>query len=241
MKKIFTIIAISIISISLMSVGNINWDAEPELDLLYKVDSRFFATITKSDLETAQTINDILPENATFSVVSYEDTEISIITDDGNITEAGHGNKINEAQISLLKKTDYTSNIYVRADYKIKNALYDKLDDRLLTYFITIVPKKEATYKPGYESLVNYLKNNSKESTRVIKQDKLQPGKVRFTVTKEGNIKNVNLESTSGYNSVDEVLLELISNMPGKWSPAVNAEGENVEQELVFFFGSEGC
>jgi hypothetical protein len=33
----------------------------------------------------------------------------------------------------------------------------------------------------------------------------------------------------------------MITNMPGKWNPATNSKGEKVDQELVFFFGRQGC
>jgi len=82
---------------------------------------------------------------------------------------------------------------------------------------------------------------NSKEKTAIIKRDKLQPGRVSFTVTKDGAIKNVKLTSTSGYTSVDKTLVELITKMPKKWKPATNSKGDKVDQELVFFFGVAGC
>ena len=91
------------------------------------------------------------------------------------------------------------------------------------------------------KDIFDYLKVNSKDKTAIIKRDKLQPGKVRFTVTKEGSISNVKMISTSGYVSVDETLVELIKTIPGKWNPATNAEGEKVDQELIFLFGLEGC
>jgi hypothetical protein len=40
---------------------------------------------------------------------------------------------------------------------------------------------------------------------------------------------------------LDKEVLELIVKMPGNWEPAENANGEKVEQELVFAFGIIGC
>lgn len=54
-------------------------------------------------------------------------------------------------------------------------------------------------------------------------------------------IAHVKLTETSGYTSVDKGLVELITTMTGKWDPATNSKGESVNQELVFFFGLEGC
>jgi hypothetical protein len=33
----------------------------------------------------------------------------------------------------------------------------------------------------------------------------------------------------------------LLGSSPSKWNPATNEAGENVEQELVFSFGTIGC
>ncbi len=33
----------------------------------------------------------------------------------------------------------------------------------------------------------------------------------------------------------------LMNNLPGTWMPAKNEKGEKVAQELVFFYGIEGC
>ncbi|MEL7004496.1 MAG: hypothetical protein AAFN93_17445 [Bacteroidota bacterium] len=62
-----------------------------------------------------------------------------------------------------------------------------------------------------------------------------------FTVTKNGTLENVRLTATSGYPSVDELMVELIDSLPAKRNPAENSEGEKVDQELVFFFGLMGC
>ncbi|WP_400077834.1 hypothetical protein [Winogradskyella sp. R77965] len=47
---------------------------------------------------------------------------------------------------------------------------------------------------------------------------------------------------TTNYVSIDENLMETIKNIPRKWVPAENADGEKMEQELVFTFGPRnGC
>jgi hypothetical protein len=72
---------------------------------------------------------------------------------------------------------------------------------------------------------------NSKAATAIIREDKLRSGQFSFTVTKKA----------SGYPSVDEALIDLVSNMPDKWIPATNSVGEKVDQEFVFVFGKQGC
>ena len=94
---------------------------------------------------------------------------------------------------------------------------------------------------PRLKFVIEYLKENSKEEVAIIEQDQLSACRVHFTVTKKGTIKNVKLYSTSGYSTVDKMLVEMVSTMPEKWDPATNSKGDNVDQELVFFFGKAGC
>lgn len=209
-----------------------------DLDLFYHVDSRFMTTITKENLLKARSIVDILPAKATKSIKSYQSVQVDIID---KASVSGDNEVLNAVQIKLLQSADYSTNIFIRSDYKVKNADSGELEDSYLTYYITIIPEKEAEFTGGKDALISYLKENSKDKTSIIKQDKLQPGKVSFTVTKEGKIANVKLTSTSGYSSVDEALVQLITKMPEKWEPAENSKGEKVDQELVFFFGTVGC
>lgn len=267
MKKNTLIFSLLLTSLSLTAFAYLNWnhtmvDAEKsscnqsavfhsnfvslpgqqgELDLVYKVDNRFIATITRENLLQAKSIVDILPQQATHLREAYRNVRVSLIEPGPTITELGDTEKLSPAQIQLLQSTDYTSNIRITALCKNKNAVMGDLKEDSLAYHLSIIPEKEAAFVNGYEALVDYLKENSKEKTAIIKRDKLQAGKVNFTVTKEGRIANVKLTSTSGYPAVDKTLLDLISNMPGKWNPARNAKGQKVDQELVFFFGLEGC
>jgi len=109
------------------------------------------------------------------------------------------------------------------------------------TPYLTIVPEIQAEYLDGQETLINYLKKNSKSAIKTVTKNKLNAGKLYFTVNKTGTISKVDLTASSGYPEIDELMIELIINAPGQWKPAKNTNGENVDQKLVFSFGIMGC
>jgi Gram-negative bacterial TonB protein C-terminal len=247
MKKSILIFCTVLSTFSLTAFAYINWSDTgtnqkevTDLDLVYNVGSRFGTTITKEELRKATSVLDIVPKEAEgWRKVSFQAVRVAILQDGGEIHEMGDDKELNAAQIRLLQSTDYSTNFYINARSQTVFPYTGKTED--YAYYFTIVPEKEAEYTSGHDALIAYLKENSKEKTAIIKQDKLQPGKVSFTITKEGTVANVKLSSTSGYPSVDEELIKIITNMPGKWEPAENSKGENVDQELVFFFGTQGC
>ena len=211
-----------------------------DLNLVYKVEPRFIARITKENLHNATSIIDILPKEATKFMETYQNVLVSILQDDGEIKEFGVNETLNEAQLKLIRSADYSTNFYINADCKQKSQVGRSYDYDLV-YYMSVIPEQEAKFVGGNDALVEYLKESSKAATAIITEDKLRPGKVDFTVSKDGKITNVKLESTSGFPSVDEKLVELIENMPEKWQPATNSKGEKVDQGLVFFFGLFGC
>ena len=267
MKKNILIFCAVITAFSLTAFGYINWNhvtpsqeetgssqsvaVVPDLldfrsqlnnpDLVYKVESRFMTTVTKENLHQATSILDILPTHATNSLSSYQNVKVALLLTDHEISEIGESEVLNPFQLRLLKSTDYSTNFYITADCKNKNAATGELEDYDLVYYMTITPEKQAEFTAGHDFLIEYLKENSKEKTAIIAPNQVKPGKINFTVTKTGTISDVKLTSTSGYPSVDETFVDLISNMPEKWNPATNSKGEKVDQEFVFFFGLQGC
>ncbi|MFK7972432.1 MAG: energy transducer TonB [Bacteroidia bacterium] len=210
-------------------------------DLLYKIDSRFLATITREDLLHATSIIDILPEQESRKLNQYANVKVTVMSKGLEFSKAGHNEMLTEDQLKLLESTDYSTNFYIKADCQMAATCGMVARGYDLSYYFTITPEKEAEFADGYDALIGYLKENSEAKTILIEEEKLKPGKVHFIVTKEGTVADVSLQSTCGYDEVDKTLVELISNMPAKWNPATNAEGEKVDQELVFFFGTEGC
>lgn len=264
-KKVIIFIAV-LTSLSLTAFGYMNWNnietvkevsrkiktapldndniysvkEKAILNLIYNIDSRYIATITKEKLNKATTILDIVPEKAkSWWNTSFQTVTISVIQEGDDIHETGNDKVLNLAQIKLLNTTEYSTNFYINA--RGNNIQFDTGGVESYAYYFTVIPEKEAIYTRGHNTLINYLKENSKDETDIINKDKLKPGKVSFTVSKTGLIKNVKLSSTSGYPSIDKLLIKLITKIPGTWEPAENYKGEKVNQELTFFFGLMGC
>jgi len=194
-------------------------------------------------LHNATSILDFLPKSQTDPVENYQSVQV-IILDDYHQTElraTGKDALLTVAQLELLKEVDYSANILIRADFQQKNKVTRQLENNYFTPHITIVPEKEANYIFGKAALINYLTVNSKEQISLVKPGQLKGGKLYFTVTKDGNIANVRLTSTSGYPTIDEKMLQLMTTVPGMWLAAENAKGEKVAQTLVFSFGTIGC
>ncbi|MBT8310966.1 MAG: hypothetical protein HKO72_02900, partial [Flavobacteriaceae bacterium] len=144
-------------------------------------------------------------------------------------------------QIKFLKSVDYSTNLLVYADYVEKNKTTGEMYETHWTPYLTVVPEKQATYLDFSESFIDYLKVNLKPATTMLPDDQIKPGLLYFTVSKNGTISNTRIQNSSGFESLDEKLTELIEKAPGNWVPAKNSKGEQVDQELTVSFGKMGC
>lgn len=261
MKKSILIFCVALTTLSLTAFGYVNWNntvtgqkkvacsksivSENDLDLYYNISNRW-ATMTKANLKKVKSILDILRDDGTYTREAYRNVTVSVLHNDKDVRdikrfEIGHSEVLNAAQLELLHTSDYSTNIRITALNIRTNTKTGVVEDDSLVHYMTIIPEKEAEFTGGHDALIDYLKESSKEKTAIIQKDKLQPGKVFFTVTKKGAIANIKLVETSGYPSVDKELVKIIANTSEKWNPATNSKGEKVDQELVFFFGLQGC
>jgi hypothetical protein len=216
---------------------------QKDIEFLYDVDSRFIATITKQKLGQARTLADLVPKNATDDMKAFEDIKITVLNEDYERIVEGVNAKLNVMQLDLLKSIDYSTNFRVEAYCKYKDPYTGKVEGYDFVYYITVVPEQEAEFIDGQEALISTLKSKSNEviADADISVEQLKSGKVTFVVNKNGEITDVTLESSSGYSTIDAKMVELISNLPGKWNAATNAKGETIDQLLVFSFGRIGC
>lgn len=219
------------------------FDLPPNVEPIYKVAPRFMHTLTKEELQQARSLTDLLPENEQETILALRKGKVTLLGADGEQeqSERGEGDLFNEAQLKLLQSAAYSTDFYVEADYTRQLTGYMSANESHLIYYFTVVPEQEAHYPGGRAALAAYLREHSQAQSAGILRDQLQPGRLRFTVTRQGGTAGAELESTSGYPALDRAMLDLIGDLPEKWLPARDAKGNAVEQELVVFFGVEGC
>lgn len=215
--------------------------AQPDFDFVYDVSSRFTNTIKKSITEKATTAKDLLPAHETSLITNYYNLQVSTFVEDrhGEVRASSKSLLFTEDQLLILRNLDYTSSFFITGNVAKKT---DKgLINDTLVYYMTVVPESPAHYQKGEKAFLRYLKKNSRNEIGIAEEDNTQPGKISFVITKEGQIDRVRLTFSCGYTMIDNRMLELILKAPGKWIAATDANGNSVDQELVFFFGKIGC
>ena len=207
-------------------------------DFIYDIGTRF-SPIKKGDITNATSINSIFSQDELHKMEFVKSVEFIIVKNDKRTDKSGTGNSASftDEQINFLKSLDYSTNFVMEVDYHVKGDLIE----RTSTPHYTIVPDTQAQYIYGKDALIKYFIENTKEETANIPEDKLQPAKLYFTVSKNGTVSNATLDRSSGYPNIDELMTELITRTPGGWIPALNLKGETVDQELVVSFGLMGC
>jgi hypothetical protein len=211
---------------------------EVKSNFFYDLGSRFRG-VKKEELVKAKSIKDFLPGHINNPIDSYVSVGVIIIENDEktDIRETGGNDRLTKGQLNLIKSFDYSTNFLVQAYCKRR---YSQLGDLEDCYF-TMVPEKEAQYVDGKEELLEYLRANNEKNIFNLDESKLQPAKLYFIVTKDGDVSEVRLDRTSGYVEIDNNMIELMKNLPKKWVPAENGKGQKVNQELVVSFGMIGC
>ncbi|MFT4982447.1 MAG: hypothetical protein ACI9UR_002320 [Bacteroidia bacterium] len=213
---------------------------EAEINFLYDFGPNFQLTVTKQELDEIKSMKDLYHEE---SIVTYRAVTITIVENERLTSKkaTGPNEVLNESQIEFLRSFEYSTSFQIGGDVVRKNQETGELEDGFSRPHITVVPENQAEYLNGKDALLDYLKKASEEEVAKLDEKKLQPGKVFFTIAKNGTISDIKLQLTCGYESIDKLMLNLISKAPGRWKPASNSQGEIVEQELVFSFGDMGC
>ncbi len=210
-------------------------------DLVYNVGTRFNHHLSLSELQSATSFLDLIPEEKANLFSDFSFNKLARLDNDGGETVNGEGKALSPQQLNFIKQLTYSDDFYLNADCHVsdsENGHYGSYD---LVYYITITPEKTAQFEQGETALIQYLKGQTKNQVFNITKDQLRPGRFRFTVTKEGNVNDVMLESSCGYNTIDLQIMQLLDDLDGQWKAAENKKGETVDQELVFFFGMRGC
>ena len=202
-----------------------------------------FKGIKKSDLNKATSFEDFIGKKHANRITKYKSLSVIDLDDDKQTDRkiTTNSGQLTEEQQDRLQAAGLSTNILIWAEYTEKWEDTGVVEDSYWTPHLTVVPEKQAVYIHGEKAFLAYLEENIPEFTDYVRREQLQPGRIYFTVGPMGTITQVDLQASSGVPKMDEKLVKLIYQAPGKWTPAENADGEKVEQVLVVFFGTMGC
>ncbi len=207
----------------------------------YAIGSRFSNTITLEALLKAKIVDDLIAADAMNYVESMWEVEFKVLSSKKDLIEKGDDRVLTAEQLEILQSLDYNTNCNITALCTLRNSKSGELTEGYFDDYFTVIPEKKASYNGGMGAITEYLASKSSELTQNVDQKQLKPGMIRFVVTKEGTLENVSCDASCGYRSIDKAMINLLKEMPENWTPAENATGEKVDQELVFFYGLIGC
>ncbi|EDM45112.1 hypothetical protein SCB49_03289 [unidentified eubacterium SCB49] len=209
---------------------------------IYDIGPRFGA-IKKEAIQNAKSISDFIHQEELDKIASLKSVTVQVLESDmiyKNI-EKGTTATFTEAQLKLLRSLDYSTNLMLLVEFTELHKHTNSIENNYTSPYLTIVPEKQASYMFSEDTLKDYLSVNTEEVRKDVDPEKLQAAKLYFTVTKNGTVENLRLDRSSNYPKVDDTMIQLMKNLPGKWTPAENAKGEKVNQELVVSFGLLDC
>jgi TonB family protein len=207
----------------------------------YFVQSRPEKSASPTTLKNAKSIADVIAYYLGSWVVSY-DSVVVVTTSNGRQQKAiGKSENLTEEQKEILATADMFSNVFFFIKHKSKNSVTSELENGEMLVKLMVRPETEAVFNGGMDGLIDYLKENSEEQVKQLAVKQGFVAVVNFTINEEGNADEIDVAESSEYKGIDEVLKQLLKNMPS-WTPAQDAIGNKVPHkfEIIFGFGTEG-
>ena len=209
-------------------------------NLFYAVGGVYLRSVTKSKLQKSRVLSDFIEGYPVNWISAYTSVEISSDYNGGKVNLMSMNDILSDKQKKMLSELDIDAGIIVKVKYNTKNVITDALEKSEMNVSLTVIPEIEAEYIGGYKKMIAYLKDNSSDKIAIISDEGVQPSSLRFLIDKTGRAENVRLIKKSGNTEVDNLLIELIENMP-KWNAAKNLKGESISQQFDFRIGADGC
>lgn len=212
-----------------------------EQEFYYNVGTRFGA-IKKSELLSATHIVDIFKTDYELELSDLESIEFDRIKGDFREGAKVGGSKatFNEAQLRFIKELNYSDNFVVIANLVHQNELNQFIPEMITPHY-TVVPETQAYYIPGKRNLLNYIRSENAALIKDLSQDDIGAAAIFFTITKNGELRDIEVDRENTLPAIQLNLINLLKNLPGQWEAARNADGEKIDQRLMLFFGNQGC
>lgn len=210
-------------------------------DLTFEINKVLpFISIQEDKLDKINTLTDLDKRYPTSWVRAYISVEISAYKN-GILTKAlGISDVLNQEQKDLIRLADRSNDIAVIVTYIPNNALENN-PAKQYDFKVAIMPDKNAEYSEGTEQLLQYLQKNSIANIEAGSFTGYDLTAIKFTVTEQGNISDIQVAMPSKDTKIDEMLVSAVSKMPN-WKPATFSNGLKVKQNFVLTIGNmENC
>lgn len=207
-------------------------------DINFEIKNTFSRPVNNEMLNKAKSLMDINPGYPSSWISDYVSTEILVSSNGKTIRALGVNDMLSYEQMDNITSADPGTDINVEVKYKSFNSINNKIEINEMKFAVSLVPQFEAEYPGGKTQLKSYIKENAilkLKDTKILKQ-----ALIKFVVNENGEISQVKIAQSSEDKTVDQLLLNTISNMP-LWKPAIDKNGKKLKQEFLLTVGNAGC
>lgn len=192
--------------------------------------------IKEEKIRNAQTIADVIENYPSNWITAYNSVSVVTTINDKTIEAIGPDDKLTNEQKEILKTA---TNVLLIVQYQKENNK-NEIQNRQMNVPLVVTPKTEAKYIGGFDKMISYLKSNSLKEINSKNFTHLPQPSISFIINEDGEAESVKLIDTSRDEEIDQLLIDLIKNMP-KWTPAKNKDGVTIKQEFMLNVGQDGC
>ncbi len=190
---------------------------------------------TRACLLKAQTVTDLNKHFQRSWVDQYHALEVIASCHTVLEKDVGQNDTLTSEQLDLLSRADTDKDIRIVVHYIPENDMKHN-DIKSFDFFISIDPDISAQFPGGSSALKQYLDESALAvvSTGSVKEHQLAA--IKFIIDESGQIIEPLISSSSGNESIDQVMIDVVCGMPA-WTPARYANGQTVPQEYVLTLG----
>jgi len=211
------------------------------LGLFYTVSGAYARPVKRSILHKSRTLNDFIEGYPVNWISAYISVEISSIDKGVEEKLVSENAILSIEQIAMLANLDIGAEVIVKVKYNTKDIITEVLEVNEMNVSLTVIPEVEAKYSGGYEKMITYLKKNSIDCVVALSNKGPKSLELKFLINEYGKAVDIKLIKKSGKIEVNNLLIELLENMP-KWEAAKNLKTKNVSQQFNFrISSSNGC
>lgn len=228
---IFTLLIIGL-GLSTESVGQV----EGADGLNFKVEKVWPPiSISRNQLKEVKNIVDIHPKFEVSWVREYISVDILAIKNGKVVKAKGLNSDLTDEQIELMNTADVDQEISVNVKYIPENNLVNNtMKENNFTFILE--PEQDAVYRGGMEALSKRIKTQAIDKIPASTFCEYQLAVVEFSIDTDGKVIDTNILFSSNDETVDQNLLETISNLPA-WKPAQFDTGVKVKQNFAMSVG----